>query len=101
MPRWSDRIQPAWTGRGLLSTLLMPLALLYGALTGLRRWLYRVGWLKSERLPVRIVVVGNLVAGGAGKTPTVLALVALLVRRGYRPGIVSRGYGGQASAPLA
>jgi tetraacyldisaccharide 4'-kinase len=75
---------------------LLPLAALFGALAALHRALYRIGWLKAERLPVPVIVVGNLVVGGAGKTPTTLALVQALQRRGYTPGIVSRGYGRSA-----
>jgi tetraacyldisaccharide 4'-kinase len=72
---------------------LLPLAGVFGALVALRRALYRAGWLRSQRLPVPVVVVGNLIAGGAGKTPTPIAVVTLLRALGYRPGIVSRGYG--------
>ncbi|MEY8876273.1 MAG: tetraacyldisaccharide 4'-kinase, partial [Leptothrix sp. (in: b-proteobacteria)] len=54
-----------------------------------------------ERLPVPVIVVGNRVAGGAGKTPTTLAIVAALQVAGWQPGIVSRGHGGSARAPMA
>ena len=96
MERPSDavaRLQRAWEARGALSNALLPLAALYGALSALRRALYRSGWLRSQRLGVPVVVVGNLLVGGAGKTPTVLAVVELLRRHGFVPGIVSRGYG--------
>ena len=96
MPRGSARLQRLWLTRGLGAHLLRPLAGVHGAIAGLRRWLYRAGWLRIERLPVPVIVVGNLVVGGAGKTPAVLALVALLRDRGWRPAIVSRGYGGSA-----
>jgi tetraacyldisaccharide 4'-kinase len=89
----ASRLQSAWSGRGALSTLLLPVAWLYGAIVALRRGLFREGWLSSERMTVPVVVVGNLIAGGAGKTPTTMAVVALLRRRGFHPGIVSRGYG--------
>ncbi|MDA8456067.1 tetraacyldisaccharide 4'-kinase [Acidovorax sp. GBBC 3334] len=73
--------------------MLSPLAVLYGAVAGLRRRLYRTGILHSERLPVPVVVVGNVIAGGAGKTPVVQAVVRELRQLGWRPGVVSRGYG--------
>jgi len=58
-----------------------------------RKLLYRHGWLQQQALDAPVVVVGNLIAGGAGKTPTVMAVTQLLRSRGYQPGIVSRGYG--------
>lgn len=84
----------AWTGRGLLACALLPIAGFYGLLLNLRRWSYRLGWRTAERMHVPVVVVGNVIAGGAGKTPTVLGIVAHLQTRGWRIGIVSRGYGG-------
>ena len=69
--------------------LLLPLSWLYGALAALHRSLSR----PAQRLPVPVIVIGNLIAGGAGKTPTVLATVELLRRAGWSPGIISRGYG--------
>ena len=57
--------------------------------------------MRSERLPVPIVVVGNLTVGGSGKTPLTIALAQALAERGWRPGIVSRGYGGADRLPRA
>lgn len=83
-----------WQKRGLVAWLLLPFALLFRLLVVLRRAAYRAGILRSVRLPVPVVIVGNIAAGGAGKTPLVLMLAQELARRGRRPGIVSRGYGG-------
>ncbi|HEX2541846.1 MAG TPA: tetraacyldisaccharide 4'-kinase [Caldimonas sp.] len=93
--RLGSLLQRAWAGRGRLSTFLLPLSWLFRLVTDVRRALYARGWLASARLPVPVLVVGNLIVGGAGKTPTVIAVVHLLRARGYVPGIVSRGYGGR------
>jgi tetraacyldisaccharide 4'-kinase len=74
--------------------LLFPLSLVFGAIVSLRRLAFRLGWTASERMPVPVIVVGNINVGGTGKTPVVLWLVDLLRANGYRPGIVTRGYGG-------
>ena len=89
-------IEKIWSGRSKLYLLLLPLSFLYGAVSGLRRLLFRLGLKKSRRMPVPVVVVGNLTAGGNGKTPVVVWLAEQLIARGYRPGVVSRGYGGKS-----
>ncbi|MDW8846537.1 tetraacyldisaccharide 4'-kinase [Erwinia sp. MMLR14_017] len=85
-----------WSGRSALYLLLLPLSWLYGLVSNLIRLSYRWGWRKAWRAPVPVVVVGNLTAGGNGKTPVVIWLVQALQQRGLRPGVVSRGYGGKA-----
>ena len=93
-PSASQRaLTEAWTHRGLLAWVLWPLSLVFGALTALRRGLYRIGLFKVQRVPVPVVVVGNVIAGGSGKTPVVMALIQHLQARGLRPGVISRGYG--------
>jgi tetraacyldisaccharide 4'-kinase len=86
-------LQRAWLRRGPAARALWPLSLLFGALAALRRGAYRTGLFKSERMAVPVIVVGNVIAGGSGKTPLVMALVAHLQSRGIACGVVSRGYG--------
>ncbi|QDQ26226.1 tetraacyldisaccharide 4'-kinase [Chitinimonas arctica] len=85
---------PAYWQSRFPACLLLPLAAVFGLLAGLRRWLYRAGWLRAAALPVPVVVIGNITAGGAGKTPVVRYLAERLLAAGIKPGIVSRGYGG-------
>ncbi|WP_276850658.1 tetraacyldisaccharide 4'-kinase [Enterobacter oligotrophicus] len=86
-----------WSGESPLWLLLLPLSWLYGLVSGVIRLLYRLGLKRAWRAPVPVVVVGNLTAGGNGKTPVVIWLVEQLQKRGLRPGVVSRGYGGKAA----
>ncbi len=94
----ASRASRLWVARDALSTLLLPLALLLGALAAVRRSLYQSGLLRRHKLAVPVIVVGNVVVGGAGKTPLVIALVEALQRQGFHPGVVSRGYGGSVSS---
>jgi tetraacyldisaccharide 4'-kinase len=95
---WLER---HWYGVTPVSFLLFPLSLVFRVAVAVRRALYRVGALKTIRMPVPVVVIGNLTVGGTGKTPLVMWLVGFLRARGMRPGIVSRGYGGRQAAPAA
>jgi tetraacyldisaccharide 4'-kinase len=83
----------AWNRRGLRAWLLWPISLLYGLAVAVRRWQFKEGIQDTWRMPVCVIVVGNVVAGGAGKTPVVMALVRHLQARGLKVGVVSRGYG--------
>ena len=89
----AQTLQQAWTQRGWLAILLWPLSQVYGLLSALNRLCYRWGIFKTHRIAVPVVVVGNIVAGGGGKTPTVMALVQHLKAHGLQVGVVSRGYG--------
>ncbi|WP_028605559.1 tetraacyldisaccharide 4'-kinase [Ottowia thiooxydans] len=87
------KLLDSWRQRGVLAWGLLPVSLIYRGLVALKCVLYRWGLLKTERLPVPVIVVGNVIAGGAGKTPATLAIAEHLRERGWRPGIISRGYG--------
>ena len=89
-------LESLWYRNSPLSLLLMPLSWLFCAVALCRRWAYRAGLRKVERMDVPVIVVGNISVGGTGKTPMVAWLVNLLRQQGYHPGIVSRGYGGAA-----
>lgn len=85
-----------WAHRGPLARLLLPLALLFLLVAAVRRACYRLGLFRVRRFDVPVIVVGNITVGGTGKTPLVIWLADHLKSLGYRPGIVSRGYGGKA-----
>ncbi|MFP5410352.1 MAG: tetraacyldisaccharide 4'-kinase [Gammaproteobacteria bacterium] len=89
-------LQRLWTRTGFVTLLLAPFALLFALVVGLRRLAYRRGWRPSVAVGVPVVVVGNITVGGSGKTPLVIWLVERLRAQGWRPGVVSRGYGGSA-----
>lgn len=88
-----EALQRAWLRRGPLARLLWPLSLPMRAAVRLRRWLYHRGWLASHKAQVPVVVIGNVVVGGAGKTPVVMAVAEHLVRNGLKVAVVSRGHG--------
>ncbi|HTV97978.1 MAG TPA: tetraacyldisaccharide 4'-kinase [Steroidobacteraceae bacterium] len=85
---WYERTAPPWW--------LIPLALVYGAVSGSRRFLYAKRWRRPTRMALPVIVVGNLTVGGTGKTPLVCWLAARLAELGFKPGLVTRGYGGSS-----
>src|ERR1700751_4861534 len=99
----SDRLAAAWYAPALtpLAAALLPLSLMFGATSALRRLAYSTGIASSAALPVPVIVVGNIAVAGSGKTPLTRALAEELAARGWRPGIVSRGYGGDEAGPRA
>ena len=101
----SRRLQALWWRKppssasdALARGLLWPLETLYGIARAAVALPWRLGWRRPQALPVPVVVVGNLIVGGAGKTPVVIALVEALRARGWTPGVVSRGYRGHGHA---
>lgn len=95
MYKWLHRVwyEGAWSYQ-----LLLPLSGLYWVLVTLRRSLYSIGILGRHRAVVPVIIVGNITAGGTGKTPVTIWLSCELRDRGFSPGIVSRGYGGSKSS---
>jgi tetraacyldisaccharide 4'-kinase len=88
-----------WRRRGPAAWLLLPVSLLFGLLVRLRRWLYLAGMLRADRLPVPVLVVGNIFVGGTGKTPFTIWLARQLRAAGFHPGVLSRGYGAGVGLP--
>lgn len=93
LTRWLDGI---WYGGRSVPLALQWLESVYRAALDLRRTAYRQRWFKQTRLPLPVVIVGNITVGGTGKTPLVIWLVRELRQRGWNPGILLRGYGGSA-----
>jgi len=89
-----------WSHRGAFAWLLWPASLVFGVVVFLRRLLFKLHILKSHKAGIPVIVVGNLTAGGSGKTPLVLWIVELLREHRWKPGIVSRGYGGSVQHPI-
>ena len=97
-----DLVLHAWQKKNALFYLvLVPLSWVFGVLVALRRRLYQCGSLKSHALAVPVIVVGNINMGGSGKTPVVMWLVEQLKKNGYKPGVISRGYGVNVSVPTS
>jgi tetraacyldisaccharide 4'-kinase len=90
-------IHRAWYGGHGWYRVLLPLSGIYWLLSSLRRSLYRAGLMRTRHAKVPVIVVGNITAGGTGKTPATIWLANSLAARGFSPGIVSRGYGGSKS----
>jgi len=89
-------LEQAWYGKTGLTLVLKPLSWLFIAIVVIRRYLYKFNIIKSTRLSVPVIIIGNLSVGGTGKTPLVIWLAEYLKSAGYKPGVLSRGYSGKA-----
>ncbi len=98
---WFGSGRSKWHPRSVmlraLGLVLTPLSLVFRSVAASRRRRFVAARDAAERMPVPVVVIGNLTVGGSGKTPLVIALVEALRRDGYTPGVISRGYGGSAT----
>lgn len=94
LARW---FEDAWYKEMYISGWFMPLSMFYVDVIKFRRFLYRIGVFKKTKLPVPVIIVGNITVGGTGKTPLVIWMVEFLKQNGYKPGVISRGYAGKAN----
>jgi tetraacyldisaccharide 4'-kinase len=97
----SEWLQRQWYKSGVWHLILVPLSWLFLLLSSFRRFAYRLGIFNTVRLPVPVIVVGNITVGGTGKTPLVIWLAEQLAQAGFKPGIISRGYGGKNDRSMA
>lgn len=91
--KWAEKV---WYKDPFIGVWLFPLGFIFSDIARFRKYLYKIGVLKTHRLPVPVIIVGNITVGGTGKTPLVIWMAKLLKAAGHQPGIISRGYGGQA-----
>lgn len=89
-------MEALWYRKNAWARLLLPASWLYRAVVYVHQKLYARGIRRSAHFPVPIIVVGNLTVGGTGKTPLIIALAQFLLQKGYKPGIISRGYKSQS-----
>jgi tetraacyldisaccharide 4'-kinase len=93
MINWLQQLPKYWRNRNAITYLLWPFEVIYKMAWYLRQGAIRLGWIQQHRVNATVIVVGNVVAGGGGKTPLTIALVQRLVSQGFQVGVVSRGYG--------
>ena len=92
----AEKIQQGWSEPNILTYLLLPLSLLYSMIIKLRKAFYKKGLFDVYKARVPVLIVGNVSVGGTGKTPLTMAIVKRARTLGFKPGVISRGYGGQA-----
>lgn len=93
MIKW---LTESWYKRQAIRLLLLPFSFIYQIVIAFRLLFYRIGLFKQYRVDCPVIIVGNITVGGTGKTPAVIWLASELKQAGYKPGIISRGYGGEA-----
>ncbi len=92
-----NKLEAGWITPGWINYLLLPLSWMYFLIHGIKVWMYRFGLQRPVKVQVPVIVIGAITAGGSGKTPLVIAVARQLKARGYRPGVITRGYRGQSS----
>jgi tetraacyldisaccharide 4'-kinase len=93
MIQWLQQLPKYWRNRNAITYWLWPFEVIYKMAWYLRQGAIRLGWIQQHRVNATVIVVGNVVVGGGGKTPLTMALVQRLVSQGFQVGVVSRGYG--------
>ena len=91
--QWLHQLPRHWQTTSVITYLLWPIELLYKLAWFVRRLLFALGFIQTHKLNATVIVVGNVVAGGGGKTPLTMAIVQRLTQQGHQVGVVSRGYG--------
>ena len=94
-------VNKIWYQGHWLQWILWPLSWLFGLISFIRRSLFKLGVKKQTQLSVPVIIVGNITAGGSGKTPMVIYLIELLRQHGFKPGVISRGYGADVDGVLS
>lgn len=90
------RLDHYWYDFNIVAFLMLPLAVVFCLISLLRRLMYKIYIFRSYKLPVPVIIIGNITVGGTGKTPMLVEVCKQLKLAGLKPGIISRGYGGKS-----